>query len=91
MRPILFALAAVAVASALDLGAAQAEQYPFCLLTGPGPGDCKYTSYAQCQAAAFGTGFICQPNFALRQSSGAQDEGRRSSRANGARGHGPQS
>ena len=84
MRPILFALAAVASALALDPGAAQAEQYPYCLLTGPGPGDCKYTTYAQCQAAALGTGYICQPNSALSPSSGAQGNGPRSSRTRGA-------
>ncbi len=36
MRTMLLALATVAAAAALDVGAAQAQNYPFCLITGPG-------------------------------------------------------
>jgi hypothetical protein len=66
MRTILFAVAAVAASTVLDIGAAQAQRYPYCLKMGPGPGNCIYSSYAQCQASASGTGYYCQPNYALR-------------------------
>ncbi len=65
MRTILFAAAAVAATSVLNAGPTQAQQYPFCLISGPGPGDCKYTSYAQCMATASGTVRYCQPNYAM--------------------------
>ncbi len=66
MRTIIFAAAVVAAASVLDIGAAQAQNYPYCLKMGPGPGNCMYSTYAQCQASASGTGYYCQPNYALR-------------------------
>jgi hypothetical protein len=66
MRTILFAAAVVAAASVLGAGSAQARQNQYCLKTGPGPGNCMYSSYAQCQASASGTGYYCQPNYALR-------------------------
>jgi hypothetical protein len=65
MRTIIFAFAVVAASTALNTGAAKAQSLPFCLLDGPGPGDCKYYTYGQCQAAALGTGYYCQPNFAM--------------------------
>ncbi|WP_424630443.1 DUF3551 domain-containing protein [Bradyrhizobium sp. SYSU BS000235] len=65
MRTILLAFATVAAASALNAGAAQARDYPFCLVSGPGPGDCKYDTYDQCLATASGTGKYCQPNYWL--------------------------
>jgi hypothetical protein len=68
MRTIIFAFAAVAAASVLDIGAAQAQQYPWCLLTGPGPGDCSYSTRRECMASASGTGYECQRNYALRSS-----------------------
>jgi hypothetical protein len=89
MRTILFAMAAGAVVSLLDVGAAQAQNYPFCLKTGPGPGDCKYDTYAQCLATASGIYGYCQPNYWLPQNNGASGYGDgRSSRAN--RTYGPQ-
>lgn len=68
MRTVLFALAALAATSVLNTGAAKADQ-PFCLKTGAGPGDCKYDSYAECQAAASGIYGTCQPNTWLQASS----------------------
>lgn len=66
MRSIVFAAAVVAAASSLDIGAAQAQQYPWCLMTGPGPGDCSYSTRRQCMASASGTGYECQRNYALQ-------------------------
>ena len=75
MRTVLLTLATLAASTALHVGAAQAQVYPFCLLSGPGPGDCKYTSYDQCQATASGTGKYCQPNYARLPSYGSPDNG----------------
>lgn len=84
MRTVLLALAALAATSVLTTGAARADQ-PFCLKTGAGPGDCKYDSYAECQAAASGIYGICQPNTWLQATSQPQSASaphhRRSSRA----------
>jgi hypothetical protein len=71
MRAALLALATIAAASVLHGGAAQAEQYPYCLKNGPGPGDCKFTSYDQCMATASGTIAYCQPNTWLAPSAAA--------------------
>jgi hypothetical protein len=68
MRNILFAAAIVAASTGLDVGAAQAQNYAYCLLSGPGPGDCSYSTRAQCMASASGTGYYCQRNYALRGS-----------------------
>lgn len=62
MRTMLFAVAAVAAAAVFHTAPAHAENYPYCLKNGPGPGDCKYTSYAQCEATASGINGYCQPN-----------------------------
>ncbi|MEH2513471.1 hypothetical protein V1291_004825 [Nitrobacteraceae bacterium AZCC 1564] len=89
MRTILLAFAALAAASVFNVGAARAQQYPYCLVNGPGPGDCKYDSYEQCMATASGTGKYCQPNYWLPQNNGAMGYGYgRSPRAN--RYYGPQ-
>ncbi len=71
MRTILFILATLAVATAFHVGTAKAQGYPFCLISGPGPGDCKYNSYEQCMATASGTGKYCQPNYWLPEFRGA--------------------
>jgi Protein of unknown function (DUF3551) len=75
MRTMLFAIAAVAAGAALHAIPAQAQNYPWCLKTGPGPGDCKYTSYEQCMATASGIGKYCQPNTWLLESNGAMSYG----------------
>jgi hypothetical protein len=64
---ILFALAAMAFGAAFNIGAAQAQNYPFCLKSDAGPGDCKYDTYGQCMAAASGVKGYCQPNYWLQQ------------------------
>ena len=40
----------------------QAGGNSYCLQTSPGPGDCKYASLKQCQAAMSGTGGTCVRN-----------------------------
>jgi hypothetical protein len=44
----------------------QAGGYAYCLQTSPGPGDCKYTSLQQCQAALSGTVGTCVKNNGAR-------------------------
>ena len=74
MRNALLAVLAVAAAGAATLagsGPAAARDYPYCV-RGAGygyPGDCTYTSYAQCQASASGRRAYCDvnPRFAFGQ------------------------
>lgn len=40
----------------------QTSGYAYCLQTSPGPGDCKYTSLQQCQAALSGIDGTCVKN-----------------------------
>jgi hypothetical protein len=40
---------------------ARAMDYPWCVASGSGLEDCSFTTFAQCQAAASGTG-ACYPN-----------------------------
>lgn len=79
MRTILFMLAALAAStlfSMFNAAPAHAQNYPFCLVNGPGPGDCKYDTYEQCMATASGTGKYCQPNtWLLPQNNGAMAYG----------------
>lgn len=91
MRTILLAFATVAAASALNVRAAQAQGYPFCLISGPGPGDCKYNTYEQCMATASGTGKYCQPNYWLPENRAGAGYGYGySPRAGRGYGYGPQ-
>ena len=83
MRTVLLAIATGAAVSTLTIGAAQAQQYPYCLKNSPGPGDCKYSTYEQCLATAWGINGYCQPNYWLPQRNAAPQYGYgRSSRAN---------
>lgn len=59
MRNLLLATAAAALIAALGINSADAGSR-YCLKRGPGPGDCKYSSYRQCQASASGVGGSCQ-------------------------------
>jgi hypothetical protein len=77
MRTVLLAVATGAVASMLNVGAAHAQNYPFCVRNGGGPGDCKYNTYEQCLAAVSGTGGECQPNVWLSPREPAPVVGRR--------------
>jgi hypothetical protein len=56
-------LIALAVFGGLVMGSsAQARQEAYCLKTSAGPGDCKYSSFAQCEAARSGVDGACQKN-----------------------------
>lgn len=67
MRLLVLAILAIAAVSAYDGTTAQARDYPFCRRGEGGPGDCKYDTYEQCQAAVSGTSGYCQPNTWLSQ------------------------
>lgn len=54
--------ALVASAFALNAGDAQAAGSAYCLKNSPGPGDCKYASYAQCKASLSGRDGTCERN-----------------------------
>lgn len=55
----------IAAMSVLGLSPAAARDYPFCRKGEAGPGDCRYDTLEQCQAAVSGTAAFCQPNFWL--------------------------
>ena len=66
MRNASLIVAALLAAGAATLGStpAAAIDYPWCV-QGRGigiPGDCSYTSYAQCMASASGRGLYCNVN-----------------------------
>jgi hypothetical protein len=67
MRNASLAIAALLAAGAATLAGstpAAAIDYPWCV-QGRGigiPGDCSYTSYAQCMASASGRGLYCNVN-----------------------------
>ncbi|HEV7636687.1 MAG TPA: DUF3551 domain-containing protein [Bradyrhizobium sp.] len=65
MRGSLSALIAIGVIGAFDAAPAAAGQFPFCIKGcdfGSGLGDCSFTSYQQCQAAASGRAATCAAN-----------------------------
>jgi len=74
MRNAMLALLTVMAAGVATLGSsapAAAHDYPYCI-TGGGygyPGDCSYSSYAQCRASASGRRVDCNinPRFAFRE------------------------
>ena len=55
-------LAAIPVLAAAP---SAARDYPFCRKGEAGPGDCRYETLEQCQAAVSGTATYCQPNYWL--------------------------
>jgi len=61
MKRILFGLAVVAAASIVTAGPASARDYRYCLqsLHIGIPGDCSYSTYRQCRAAASGRNADC--------------------------------
>jgi Protein of unknown function (DUF3551) len=74
MRNAILALMVVTAAGTVTLvasGPAAARDYPYCLRGGGYgyPGECSYTSYAQCQASASGRLAFCDvnPRFAFAQ------------------------
>jgi Protein of unknown function (DUF3551) len=73
MRNVLFGLilATAALAFGGDANARPAQgffanNYQFCLKNSPGPGDCKYVTYQQCQASLVGQRGYCQENPGIR-------------------------
>jgi hypothetical protein len=58
------ALSAVSAAAAVGTSPAAAGDYPYCLQgrTVGIPGECSYSSYAQCMASASGRGLYCNVN-----------------------------
>jgi hypothetical protein len=66
MRKLIFV--AMLAAGALGSSAAFAQDYPYCLQGRDWgyPGNCQFTSYAQCEATASGTFAYCgiNPRFA---------------------------
>ncbi len=64
MRILALLLTLSAATAAIDIAPAQARDYPYCLqgLSAGYPGDCRFTSFQQCQASASGTGDGCGLN-----------------------------
>ena len=67
MRNAMLAMMALLVAGTATIAGASpaaAFDYPYCVQgRGVGiPGDCSYTSYAQCMASASGRGLYCKIN-----------------------------
>jgi len=62
---VILSVAAVAAMSMLGAAPSFARDYPFCRKGEAGPGDCRYDTLEQCQAAVSGTAAYCQPNFWL--------------------------
>jgi uncharacterized protein DUF3551 len=62
--PVILALSAVTVVTVAVSSPASAYDYPYCIQgRGVGiPGDCQYSSYAQCMATASGRGVYCNIN-----------------------------
>jgi len=67
MNKMKIVLASLCLASVPALSAAPslARDYPFCRKGEAGPGDCRYETLEQCQAAVSGTAGYCQPNYWL--------------------------
>ncbi len=75
MPKILLTIAVPVTVSVLGAGPSAAYNYPFCR-SGEGPGDCRYETLEQCQAALSGTPGFCQPNSWLPQTPQASPRGR---------------
>jgi Protein of unknown function (DUF3551) len=73
---VMLASLTTGVATLADSGPAAAIDYPYCVQgRGVGiPGDCSYSSYAQCLASASGRGLYCNLN--PRVAFGQQRRGR---------------
>lgn len=67
MRKFVIAAASLSIALIAASGGAEARSGKYCLKNSPGPGDCKYSSYRQCQAAASGTVATCVRNYGPRR------------------------
>lgn len=64
MKPVLLALLAITASATVDITPAAARDYPFCLVGRDfaGFGDCKFDTFAQCQATASGRDASCSAN-----------------------------
>ncbi len=65
MRALVLAVLALGALAGFSAGSAEAAGYPFCIKGqeyANGTGDCRFTSYAACQAAASGTYSYCASN-----------------------------
>lgn len=62
---IILTVTGIAAMSALGAAPSVARDYPFCRKGEAGPGDCRYDTIEQCQAAVSGTSSYCQPNYWL--------------------------
>ncbi len=65
MRSYLLALAVLGAGFAVQPASAQSRDYPFCLQgrdIATGQGDCRYSTFQQCQATAAGTYAGCYAN-----------------------------
>ncbi len=65
MRAAILGLVWCCAASTLSALPARAADYPFCLTGGDFggfPGDCSFSSFAQCQASASGREAVCAAN-----------------------------
>lgn len=67
MKKVVIATLALVVGLIAAATAVEARSGKYCLKNSPGPGDCKYSSYRQCQASASGTGAICVRNYGPRR------------------------
>ena len=65
MRTAVLALAAIGLFSALDVTAADARGYPYCMRTRYGTDDCSYPTYQACALSASGLGATCFANPAM--------------------------
>jgi hypothetical protein len=67
MRNLLLALAAFTALTTIHSAPAEAREGPWCLIgtefSGNSRGDCRYFSYAQCQATASGIRAYCDRNY----------------------------
>ena len=65
MRVVFLAFATSVIVFFTSLNAASAKDYPYCIQGDDfagGPGECIYSTYAQCQAAASGRTASCTDN-----------------------------
>lgn len=83
MKPVLLAFLALAASATIDIAPVAARDYPYCLVGRDfaGFGDCKFDTYAQCQASASGREATCAanpfPGYFDRLSNNTQNRGTR--------------
>ena len=83
MRRAIWALMVCGAASASSAMSAAAQDYPFCIKGcdfGSGRGDCSFSTYQQCQAAASGRDAWCDANPSFNVNAELQPDRTRQSR-----------